>query len=120
MMGVFKGISGLAGMATGSNKKANDLAKRTKTSPADVVRWLHSPTALRAAERILVIQISWSGCKDTQTSADTSEAGQATGAMSWVRPAARSGCSPDDPALQAFIESLCAYRVLHVAPPTIR
>lgn len=38
MMGVFKGISGLAGMATGSNKKANDLAKRTKTSPADVVR----------------------------------------------------------------------------------
>lgn len=30
-------------------------------------------------------KISWSGCKDSQTSADTQEAGQATGAMSWVR-----------------------------------
>ena len=31
-----------------------------------------------------VPQISWSGCKDSQTSADTVEAGQATGAMSHV------------------------------------
>ncbi len=31
-------------------------------------------------------QISWSGCKDSQTSADTQEAGNATGAMSYVRP----------------------------------
>ena len=30
-------------------------------------------------------QISWSGCKDSQTSADTWEAGVATGAMSYVR-----------------------------------
>ncbi len=30
-------------------------------------------------------QISWSGCKDSQTSADTFEAGQSTGAMSYVR-----------------------------------
>ncbi|KAL6299513.1 caspase domain-containing protein [Sparassis latifolia] len=37
---------------------------QTKTSPADV--------------------ISWSGCKDSQTSADTFEAGQATGAMSYA------------------------------------
>ena len=29
-------------------------------------------------------QISWSGCKDSQTSADTEEAGSATGAMSFV------------------------------------
>ena len=29
-------------------------------------------------------QISWSGCKDDQTSADTQEAGKATGAMSFV------------------------------------
>ena len=29
-------------------------------------------------------QISWSGCKDSQTSADTQEAGSATGAMSFV------------------------------------
>lgn len=31
------------------------------------------------------MQISWSGCKDSQTSADTVEAGQSTGAMSYVR-----------------------------------
>jgi hypothetical protein len=30
------------------------------------------------------LQISWSGCKDSQTSADTEEAGRATGAMSFV------------------------------------
>lgn len=30
-------------------------------------------------------KISWSGCKDDQTSADTQEAGEATGAMSFVR-----------------------------------
>ena len=33
---------------------------------------------------IIFPQISWSGCKDDQTSADTQEAGQATGAMSFV------------------------------------
>lgn len=31
------------------------------------------------------VQISWSGCKDSQTSADAVEAGTATGAMSYVR-----------------------------------
>ena len=31
-----------------------------------------------------IFQISWSGCKDSQTSADTEEAGSATGAMSFV------------------------------------
>jgi len=50
--------------ATGSTQKANDYAKATRTSPADV--------------------ISWSGCKDSQTSADTQEAGTATGAMSYA------------------------------------
>ncbi|KAH7106380.1 Metacaspase-1 precursor [Auriculariales sp. MPI-PUGE-AT-0066] len=62
--GAIKGVTGLFGIATGSNQKATEHARRTKTSPADV--------------------ISWSGCKDTQTSADTSEAGEATGAMSWA------------------------------------
>ncbi len=33
---------------------------------------------------ITFVQISWSGCKDSQTSADTQEAGRATGAMSYV------------------------------------
>lgn len=35
----------------------------------------------------------WSGCKDSQTSADTSEAGKATGAMSYAFTTALSACS---------------------------
>ncbi|KAG8686199.1 Ca(2+)-dependent cysteine protease [Ceratobasidium sp. 423] len=64
MGGVVKGIGSLLKTATGSQKKANEYAKQTRTSPADV--------------------ISWSGCKDSQTSADTVEAGEATGAMSYA------------------------------------
>ncbi|KZV68177.1 hypothetical protein PENSPDRAFT_634692 [Peniophora sp. CONT] len=64
MSGVFSSVSGLFKTATGSDKRANEKAKRTKTSPADV--------------------ISWSGCKDSQTSADAVEAGTATGAMSFA------------------------------------
>ncbi|KAF8917433.1 hypothetical protein CPB85DRAFT_1431352 [Mucidula mucida] len=55
---------GIVKTATGSNQKAEQKARATKTSPADV--------------------ISWSGCKDSQTSADTQEAGNATGAMSYA------------------------------------
>jgi len=64
MSGVFKGVQGLFKTATGSNRKAEEYARATRTSAADV--------------------ISWSGCKDDQTSADTQEAGKATGAMSWA------------------------------------
>jgi len=64
MGGVFKGVTGILKTATGNTKKAENYAKATRTSPADV--------------------ISWSGCKDSQTSADTVEAGQATGAMSFA------------------------------------
>lgn len=64
MGAVFKGVTGLIKTAAGNNKKAGDYSKATRTSPADV--------------------ISWSGCKDSQASADTQEAGQATGAMSWA------------------------------------
>ncbi|CAE6443405.1 unnamed protein product [Rhizoctonia solani] len=64
MGGVFKGIGGLLKTATGGQKKAEEYARQTRTSPADV--------------------ISWSGCKDSQTSADTVEAGEATGAMSYA------------------------------------
>ncbi|KAL8291866.1 hypothetical protein RQP46_002124 [Phenoliferia psychrophenolica] len=39
---------------------------------------------VRAAKMSNADCISWSGCKDTQTSADTSEAGKATGAMSFA------------------------------------
>ncbi|KAK7690938.1 Ca(2+)-dependent cysteine protease [Cerrena zonata] len=64
MSGVFSSVSGLLKTASGSGQKAEKKARATKTSPADV--------------------ISWSGCKDSQTSADAFEAGQATGAMSFA------------------------------------
>lgn len=64
IMGVFKGAADLVKVATGGSQKAEKIARATKTSPADA--------------------ISWSGCKDSQTSADTEEAGLATGAMSYA------------------------------------
>ncbi|PAV16416.1 peptidase C14 [Pyrrhoderma noxium] len=64
MSGLFQGAKSLFNVATGNTKKAEELTRRTKTSPADV--------------------ISWAGCKDSQTSADTVEAGRATGAMSYA------------------------------------
>ncbi|KAF8896346.1 peptidase C14 [Infundibulicybe gibba] len=64
MGGVFKSAMGLVKTASGNTQKAEKITKATRTSPADV--------------------ISWSGCKDSQTSADTQEAGEATGAMSHV------------------------------------
>ncbi|THV07391.1 hypothetical protein K435DRAFT_772718 [Dendrothele bispora CBS 962.96] len=64
MGGVFNSAKGLFKTVTGSNKQATEVTRRTKTSPADVIQW--------------------SGCKDSQTSADTQEAGQATGAMSYA------------------------------------
>jgi len=62
MGGVFKSGLGLIRTAGGSSQKADKWAKENRASAADV--------------------ISWSGCKDSQTSADTVEAGKATGAMS--------------------------------------
>ncbi|EPQ52837.1 peptidase C14 [Gloeophyllum trabeum ATCC 11539] len=64
MGGVFSSAMGIFKTATGNTKKAEQYARATRTSPADV--------------------ISWSGCKDSQTSADTFEAGQSTGAMSFA------------------------------------
>ncbi|EIN07797.1 peptidase C14 [Punctularia strigosozonata HHB-11173 SS5] len=64
MGGVFKSAMGVFKAATGNQSKASQYAKQTRTSPADV--------------------ISFSGCKDSQTSADTVEAGSATGAMSYA------------------------------------
>ncbi|SCV72384.1 BQ2448_3921 [Microbotryum intermedium] len=69
--GVFKAVTSVGQKVMGGNK-ASQIAKQTKSSMADV--------------------ISWSGCKDSQTSADTSEAGRATGALSF-----------------AFIDSLTKY-----------
>ncbi|KAF8518458.1 peptidase C14, caspase domain-containing protein [Gautieria morchelliformis] len=64
LSGAMSGVSSIFKTATGEGKKAEEYARRTRTSPADV--------------------ISWSGCKDSQTSADTVEAGKATGAMSYA------------------------------------
>jgi len=64
MGGVFSSVSNIIKVATGNSQKSEEFARATKTSPADV--------------------ISWSGCKDSQTSADASEAGKATGAMSYA------------------------------------
>ncbi|KAG1775907.1 putative metacaspase [Suillus placidus] len=64
MGGVFSSVTGLIKTASGNGQKADMISKSTKTSPADC--------------------ISWSGCKDSQTSADTQEAGRATGAMSYA------------------------------------
>ncbi|CCX33246.1 Similar to Metacaspase-1A; acc. no. B0XPP3 [Pyronema omphalodes CBS 100304] len=47
-----------------TGRSAEEKAMRTKTSPADVIQW--------------------SGSKDSQTSADATEGGQATGAMSYA------------------------------------
>ncbi|KAI5952568.1 casA [Candida jiufengensis] len=51
-------------MNQGKASKAEQVSKQTKTAPCDA--------------------ISFSGCKDDQTSADASEQGQATGAMSYA------------------------------------
>ncbi|WVQ83251.1 metacaspase-1 [Cryptococcus sp. DSM 104549] len=62
--GMIKGIMGLGKKVMNQNSGATEKTRQSKTSPADV--------------------IMWSGCKDSQTSADTQEAGKATGAMSYA------------------------------------
>ncbi|KAG1826583.1 caspase domain-containing protein [Suillus variegatus] len=57
-------VTGLIKTARVDKHKAETICMTTKTSPADC--------------------ISWSGCKDSQTSSDTEEAGRATGAMSYA------------------------------------
>ncbi|KAF9512582.1 hypothetical protein BS47DRAFT_1372759 [Hydnum rufescens UP504] len=62
--GALSGLVSLVKEAVNTNSGVEHHAKQTRTSPADA--------------------ISWSGCKDNQTSADTVEVGQSTGAMSFV------------------------------------
>lgn len=64
MGGVFSSITGIGKKVMNQNSGAAERTKQQNTSPADV--------------------ISWSGCKDVQTSADAVEAGSATGAMSYA------------------------------------
>lgn len=61
--GVLKSVMSV-GKRVMNGDKAHNVTIQTRSSDADV--------------------ISWSGCKDSQTSADTSMQGQATGAMSWA------------------------------------
>lgn len=63
LFGMVSGLGGLAKKAMNGNQ-AEQITRQTKFSPADV--------------------IMWSGCKDSQTSADAVEAGKNTGAMSWA------------------------------------
>jgi len=62
--GALKGIFDLVKKAAVNNPNAAAYARQTRTSSADV--------------------ISWSGCKDDQTSADAVENGRSTGAMSYA------------------------------------
>nr|ODN93748.1 metacaspase-1 [Cryptococcus depauperatus CBS 7855] len=62
--GMLSGLMGIGKKVMSQNSGAAEMSKQSKTSAADV--------------------ISWSGCKDSQTSADTQEAGRATGAMSYA------------------------------------
>ncbi|QRV92286.1 ICE-like protease (caspase) p20 domain protein [Ceratobasidium sp. AG-Ba] len=59
--GILKDLGGLLKTAV-ANKKTERYARLTRTSPADV--------------------ISWSGCKDSQLSAESAESEEVTGAMS--------------------------------------
>ena len=84
MGGVMRSAMGLVKTAAGRNnaQRAEQITKTTRTSPADVVRNIVLKPVAKFFHTFL--QISWSGCKDSQTSADTEEAGRATGAMSFV------------------------------------
>ncbi|ANZ76394.1 BA75_03974T0 [Komagataella pastoris] len=64
MSTVVKSVGSMFKKVTKSNSSAVERIKKEKFSPADV--------------------IAFSGCKDTQTSADTVQNGTATGAMSWA------------------------------------
>jgi metacaspase-1 len=77
--GVFTSVNTLFKSAT-TGRNATQRARATKTSPADCVRRFVSFYSRCSGD----VQISWSGCKDSQTSADAVEAGAATGAMSYV------------------------------------
>ncbi|KAG6373356.1 putative metacaspase [Boletus reticuloceps] len=62
MGGMIQGVTDLLDVASGRAQKAHEYTKATRTCAADVM--------------------SWSGCKDNQTSADAQIRGRSTGAMS--------------------------------------
>lgn len=62
--GMLSSLTGAAKRVMNANSGAAERNRTNKYSPADVIQW--------------------SGCKDTQTSADATENGTATGAMSYA------------------------------------
>ncbi|CDZ96616.1 peptidase c14 [Phaffia rhodozyma] len=64
MSGMFSSVMSTVKKISNSGGANAERIKKTKTSPADCIQF--------------------SGCKDNQTSADTQEAGRATGAMSYA------------------------------------
>jgi hypothetical protein len=50
MGGVFKSAMGLVRTAAGNTQKAGEIAKATRTSPADVVSYLHTSSVRRVVK----------------------------------------------------------------------
>ncbi|KAG6820392.1 hypothetical protein H0H93_001162 [Arthromyces matolae] len=90
MSGVLRSAMGLVKIVSGNQTKSNEYARKTRTSPADA--------------------ISWSGCKDSQTSADTQEQGQATGAMSYAFIAALRNAHAGNNTQQSYQQLLVNIR----------
>lgn len=84
MNSLTRAFEGLAmRSAARGNQHVGKYAVHAKMSAADVVSSVASHSRIGSFNET-AIQISWSGCKDSQTSADTYEQGTATGAMSYV------------------------------------
>lgn len=87
--GVFSSLTGVGKKIMNTNSGAADRAKQMNTSPAGKSLILLDclkdrgdlDTDLIIFALCVTDVISWSGCKDVQTSADATEAGKATGAM---------------------------------------
>lgn len=92
--GVFSSLSGVGKKIMNTNSGAADRAKQMNTSPAGKdfeIRFQEVSSLPLVADCLfhsivaslshVADVISWSGCKDIQTSADATEAGKATGAM---------------------------------------
>ena len=80
--GALKSVVGFGKKAM-NGQSAQKQTRETKTSNADVVMWSgYVPSPLTGDSTR--IDSRPCRCKDSQTSADASEAGKATGAMSWA------------------------------------
>jgi hypothetical protein len=84
---MMSGVMGLGKKIMNQSSGAAEKTKQTKTSPADVIMWSgckDSQTVSRLASVALFCRMFVKGKMLTPQSADTQEAGRATGAMSYV------------------------------------